>query len=307
MTISDATEAFGGKPVRDFDPGVGLSEAGTAAYRIAIDWERHENDEKATDLLAALVSDARAAEVTALLFGDWGGTAEGNDAGPIVEAIVSASTRLPNLTALFLGDMTFEECEISWIQQTNVSALFGAFPRLEELRIRGSTGLSLGPVRHQSLRKLVIESGGLGADVIAQVRNAEVPRLEHLELWLGDDGYGWDGRIDDVAPLLQSGFPGLKYLGLRNSQIADHIAAAFAQVPARPGLEVLDLSLGTMTDEGAQALSESTAARALRKLDVHHNYLTAAGLRALATLGIAIEASDQQQDSDGCRYVAVSE
>lgn len=309
MTISESTEVFGGKPVRDYDPDAGLVDAASAAWRIAIDWDRYENDEKATDLLSSLLDDPNAGQVTALVFGDWGGTAEGNNSGPVVEMLVDNASKLPRLTALFLGDMTFEECEVSWINQCDISPIYAAFPNLEELRIRGTMELSLGQLEHDRLRRLIIETGGLTVAQLRQVASAELPMLEHLEVWLGDDGYGWDGSADDVKPLLDGArFPKLKYLGLRNSQDADEIAEAAASAPVVTRIEVLDLSLGTMSDAGAAALASSTAVRSLKKLDVHHNYLTDAGVAKLSKLGIEVEAGDQQDtDEDGDRYVAVSE
>ena len=308
MTIDEQTSEFGGKPVKDYDPQAGLPEAASTAYRIAIGWDRYENNETAPDVFASLVQDPQAAQLTALIFGDWGGTAEGKTSEPIVGALVAAADKLPNLTALFLGDMTFEECECSWINHGDVSALYGAFPRLEELRVRGSTGLSLGRVKHVNIRRLTIESGGLDVGVVRSVVAAELPNLEHLELWLGDDGYGWNGRVGDLMPLLtEARFPKLKYLGLRNSQIADEIAQAAASSPILPSLDMLDLSLGTMTDAAVEALASSTAIRSLKTLDVHRNYLSDAGVARLRKLGVGLIADDQQVAEDGDRYVAVSE
>ena len=58
---------------------------------------------------------------------------------------IEAADRLTGLTALFLGEMTCEENEISWIQQGDVTPLLRAFPRLEVLRVRGGEGLELQP------------------------------------------------------------------------------------------------------------------------------------------------------------------
>lgn len=308
MTISESTEVFAGKPVKEYDPEVGLADPSGTAYRIHIDWERYEDDESAPELLEVLVEDPNAARLEALVFGDPGGTAEGNDSGPVVEALVRSKERLPALRALFIGDMTYEECEISWIQQSDVSSLFEAYPRLEELRIRGGEGLSLGTPKHSSLRRLVIETGGLSRTVLAELARSQLPSLEHLELWLGDVGYGWDGTIDDVRPLLAPGrFPRLTSLGLRNAMISDEIAEALADTPLLEQLEVLDLSLGTLTDRGAMALARSEATRRLRKLDVHHHYLTPVGAQALEALGIEVDLDERRDPEDGDRFVAVSE
>ena len=49
---------------------------------------------------------------------------------------------------------------------------------------------------------LIVESGGLHGEVLRQLAAADLPALTHLELWLGDDAYGWDGAVGDVEPFL---------------------------------------------------------------------------------------------------------
>lgn len=308
MTIDDSTEEFGGKPLREFDPAAGLSDAANIACRIHIDWDRHEAGESAAGMLAALARCPAIADLTALVIGDWGGAAEGNESTETVEALVSSAESFPNLDALFLGDMTYEDCEVSWINQTDVSAIYGAFPKLRELRIRGSSQLSLGRLAHEGLRRFTVETGGLDTEILRQVASAELPALEQLELWLGDGGYGWNGTLEDVLPLLREiRFPRLKRLGLRNSEISDAIAGAIDTSPVVSELDVLDLSLGTLSDDGAASLATADAARKLKTLDVHHSFLTDAGISRLAGLGIEILAHEQQEADDGHRYVAVSE
>ena len=97
--------------------------------------------------------------------------------------------------------MTYEESEISWITQTDVGPLFAAFPQMTELWIRGGGGLSLGRPRHERLEKLVVQTGGLPGSVVREVGAAHLPKLEHLELWLGDPGYGRDLTADRIGLL----------------------------------------------------------------------------------------------------------
>ena len=312
MTISDITETFGGKPVRAFDPTVGLEHAASIAPRIHIDWERHEEDQTAAQDVQALAAHPDAGLVTALVIGDWGGTGEGNDASALVAALVAASGRLSGLTDLFIGDMIYEDCEISWINQTDVSPLYAAFPNLRQLRLRGGVGLSLGALRHAQLETLIVETGGLDADVLGQVAQADLPNLRHLELWLGDANYGWSGSVEDVKRLLaQMRFPKLRYLGLRDSEIANGVAAALVEAAWPPELKVLDLSLGNLDDTGILTLAHSGRLATLDKLDIHHHYGTAVALERLAAQGVEVDASDvKEADQDGDeahRYVAVSE
>src|SRR5262249_14946982 len=132
------------------------------AYRVAVGYEDYENaSAKFSDRLAAFLDDPAATAVPALVIGSLGvdDGLQSGDSGDVVEALVAARDRLPNLRALFIGDITYEEQELSWIRQSDLSPLFAAFPKLEHFRARGGEGLSLGKVRHKNLRSLVLETG----------------------------------------------------------------------------------------------------------------------------------------------------
>ena len=143
-----------------------------------------------------------------------------------------------------------------------------------------------------------------------------MPKLEHLELWLGTSEYG---GINDPAPLkpLLDGkrFKKLTSLGLRNSEIADAVARAVAESPLLKRLEVLDLSLGNLTDVGAEALLASPDVRKLKKLDLHHHFLTEPFVEELKKLPLELDVSDPHKPdfwtsndvTHVSRYNAVSE
>src|SRR5262249_19321549 len=148
----------------------------------------------------------------------------------IIEALVAASQRFTHLRTLFLGDITSEESEISWISHSDVSPLFNAYPKLKYFGVRGVGGLRLGHIQHDHLRKLVIESGGLPRGIVEEILNSNLPALEHLELWLGTSDYGGDTTVEDFAPLFNGSlFPQLRYLGLRDSEIVNDLAQSIAQ------------------------------------------------------------------------------
>jgi hypothetical protein len=174
--------------------------------------------------------------------------------------------------------------------------------------VRGAEGLAVGPVRHEGLRTLVIESGGLPAAVVRSVCAAEFPNLEHLELWLGSEGYGGDATPEDLAPILAgTAFPRLKYLGLRDCEWADALATALADAPVLRRVETLDLSLGNLGDEGAVALLSGGNLSGLKRLDIHHHYVSDEVLDGLKATGVDLNADDQRDPSDDDRYIAVSE
>src|SRR5690606_22110279 len=158
-----------GFSIIEFDGEAGNAGDGSQAVRVALGWEAHDEGKKFVDVFAAFLAASGTSRCQALLIGDWGGTGEGNDSAPVVEALVSARDKLPNLRHLFLGEITMEESEISWINQSDISPMFVAFPLLESLYVRGGNGLRLGRPRHLNLRKLVIETGGLDGQVVREV------------------------------------------------------------------------------------------------------------------------------------------
>ena len=309
--INEHAREFAGKPVREWEPGDAIADPTGSVYRIALSDEQSDKGttwrEKFTDFL----SQPAASEVTGIVVGVWGDTSEGElQADAVVEALVAARAELPNLKALFIGDILSEEFEISWIQQTDVSPIFAAYPKLEHFCVRGGQELRLGSINHDRLKALIIESGGLDVSVVRDITSSNLPELEHLEVWLGDDNYGANAEIVDLAPILSGRlFPKLKVLGLRDSQLTDAIAVAVSQAPILERLRVLDLSLGTLSDDGAAALLTSPGIARLEFLDIHYHYCSEEMVTKLEGLGIKLDASDPQDpdEYDGDRYVAVSE
>ncbi|TKK89389.1 leucine-rich repeat domain-containing protein [Herbidospora galbida] len=228
----------------------------------------------------------------------------------IVEKLVANAHLLPNLRALSLGHVDRDWCEISWIRLSAVTPLLTAFPNLERLELRGSDGLALVPMRHESLRVLRVESGGLQSSFVRSVAACDLPALEHLELWLGVENYGGTTSVADLAPILAGDrLPALRHLGLQDSEIQDEIAAAVASAPVVARLDVLDLSMGTLTDAGAEALLGGQPLSHLKVLDLHHNYLSDAMADRVekALPGVDVKLHDRLSPGDDRLYVAVSE
>ncbi len=309
MTIGNHITEFADRPVVAF-PLQGELPADPARVAWRVEDSDYEGSGELERHLGELVEQEWAGQITALVIGPWGSA---YDTSAPIDKIVALAPRLPALDALFLGEMTFEECEISWIQHSDVTPLLEAFPRLQTLTVRGSEGLSLKAMRHESLRSLTIESGGLPADVVRSVADCELPHLRHLELWMGTDNYGGDATVEDLAPILAGGrFPALKSLGLRNAEIADMIAAALASAPIVARLEVLDLSMGMLADAGATALLAGQPLTHLRKLDLHHHFITepvqARLVAELSEAGVELDLSEAgDPDDEDERYIAVSE
>ncbi len=296
--------SFFGLPIVNFAPDQGLPDPARQAYRIG-DWET-----KLADRLDAFLQQPDVAEVRALVIGGEQDDVPVHEGyGNVLAALIGAAPKLRNLAAIFIGEITFEECEISWIRQADYSGFLKAFPGLKHLQIRGADGLALGAIDHAKLETLIVESGGLPASVIQSVANATLPALTHLELWLGDENYGFDGSIEDVATLLDPGrFPRLRHLGLVDSEIADEVAVLVASSPILDRLETLDLSQGTLGDEGAEALLASPSIRRLKGLNLKHHYMSPEMVKKFRTIGIPVNVEDPQEETkDGGRFVAVGE
>ncbi len=300
MTIGDHCEEFAGKPVVDFHGDMDLTDPKNTAYALRLEY----GEGSMVNLIETFLSKPGADQVEALVIGLWE-EAFDQSSQPIVQALVQHKDKLPNLKALFLGDIIYEECEISWIVQSDVSALFAAYPGLELFRVRGGNFLSLGDMSHGNLKELIVEAGGLGADVIQQVGKSRLPSLERLELWLGTEDYGGTSSVDDLTPILSGRlFPRLSHLGLCNAEHADAIAHAVASAPVTSKIQTLDLSMGTMGDEGADALQSLSA---LANINLSDNYISDDGLKGLRQQGLNVTSYSQGDPNEEWRYCTVSE
>ncbi|MEV4945276.1 STM4015 family protein [Streptomyces sp. NPDC053755] len=318
MTISTPLGELHGLPVFDFpspDSTAALPDAASVAWRVSAPTYSEPGDERWEAIFDRFLATVDAGRVRALVVGGWD-EAYDTSSAPVVTALIGADNRLTALEAVFLGDMTFEDCEISWIQQTDVTPLLAAYPGLREFGVRGGTGLAFPSIHHSGLRTLVVETGGLPAAVVRGIAGSDLPALENLELWLGTDEYGGNSSPADLEPLLSgTAFPALRHLGLRNSQIQDEVAAAVASAPVVARLERLDLSMGTLTDEGGAALLAGQPLTHLAYLGLAHHYLSKEMseriVDALTPSGVRVDIDDPQQpdedDGEVHRYVAVAE
>jgi hypothetical protein len=311
MAVGEHITEFAGKPVLNWEPGMPIDHPQDTNYRIAVDWAEADKDKAAwATKFAAFLADPDSRAVTGLVVGPWGEVYESGRNSIVVDALLAAHEQLPNLAALFLGDITYEEAEISWINQSDMAPLLEAYPRLEHLAVRGGSNLNFGPLRHDHLKTLIVQTGGLDRGVVHQVFRAYLPNLEHIELWLGDENYGGNTTVADLVPLLSGTlYPKLRYLGLCDTELADEIAVALQAAPVMARLKVLDLSLGTLGDTGAAALLANPAVARLEKLDIHHHFCSEEMVAKLRALPLELDASDPQDPDEDVeeRFVAVSE
>ncbi|MEK5467658.1 STM4015 family protein [Paenibacillus sp. FSL R7-0210] len=279
------------------------------AVKLSIDYDGFEEGKRMETEIERLSESPEAAGLTSLTIGDWGQAYE-QSSEHVVEALVKHSASFPALRKLFIGDMSYEECEISWINQTDLSPLLPAYPELQSLTAQGGTDLRLSQLQHDKLEELIIITGGLSKAVLGDIAASRLPNLRKLELYLGVDNYGFDGGLEDLLPLIEPGkFPNLTYLGLKNSEIQDEIAAALADAPILDQLHTLDMSLGTLSDTGAEALLASERVKGLKLLNLSHHYMSDEMMLRLKNSGLPVDVSDQQQadDDDDWRYPSITE
>ncbi len=298
-------DSFIGKPVVDYTTEIGIADPIDTIYRFSVEYD---SETSIIDLLSQFAEHPHASKVTGLVIGMWDCDESSQN---VVDFLVDARQKLSSLSALFLGDIIDEENQISWIEQCDVSPLLAAYPQLEHLQVRGNDGLSFGELKHDRLKTLIVETGGLSVERVREICASQLPQLEHLELWLGTDNYGGDTTPADLAPILNGSlFPYLQYLGLRDSEIADRMAIAVADATILVRIKTLDLSLGNLGNIGAAALLASPLINHLEKLDLHHHYISEALVKQLEKLSIEIDVSDVQTADDNdeeYRYIAVSE
>ncbi len=300
MTVSSYADEFFGLPIVEFREGGSIGSR-DCAYRLMQEYDASQSQR---DFLEEFLAKYGKPGPQAIVFGPWGEA--GTPPAEYLDTLIKH--RLSNLRAVFIGDMTFEDCEISWIQQDDYTAFLAAYPDLEVLRIRGGGALTLPKTTLSKLRELAVETGGLPSSVVQSIADSTFPALKKLELWLGSDNYGFDGNLDTYKSLLAKIRPErLEYLGLRNSSIADEIAEFVAQQSWLATLHTLDLSMGTIGDVGAKALLASPHIRGLKVLNLEHHYISTPLVEKLKALPITLVIDEAEKGDEDDRYVQVSE
>lgn len=262
------------------------------------EYEDYENGKTAETMVGEILADPEFQNIDELIIGDWGGAYE-DGCQAVLDAIADNADRFSHITSLFVGDMDYEECEISWIIQGDYSRIWEAMPQLKEITVKGSTDLKLGKIKHSNLESLTIICGGLGSDVIKEIEEAELPELKKLLVYIGSENYGFDGDADTVRSLLaNSDFPELEYLGIADSEIQDELTAVVLDCKYIDSITTLDLSCGTITDKGGELLLKKLPElKNLKKLDLSYNYLSDEMKEKLTAAAPAVEMdlSDSQE------------
>ncbi|MEZ0114596.1 hypothetical protein ABH920_008631 [Catenulispora sp. EB89] len=311
----DALTTFHGLPIFSFAVGdaADLEPAGIPEDVEAWAWRVGcaDMDSVPGDRIWALfVASVDTARVRALTLSSWDGEEAMSGWDDARDALLADASRFPNLEALFVGDVSSELTEVSWIEQADPGLLLAAFPNLLVFGMRGASALDMKPLVHENLRELTMQTGGLPPRVVRTVGQSTLPALTGLDLYLGTSIYEGGADADDLADILSgASFPALRHLGLRNAEDTDALAALLAHAPVVAQLESLDLALGMLGDEGVAALLAGQPLTHLRRLDLHHHWISDEMIDRLwqALPEVDVNVDEALLGRDGDRFIAVAE
>lgn len=271
-----------------------------------------DNKKGPSTMIAEILQDPEISQWEELIIGVWGEVCC-ESCQAIIDGIIENKERFSHIQKLFFGDMSYEECEVSWIIQGNYQNLWNALPQLKELTIKGSTDLKLGTIEHESLESLTIICGGLPTNVIESIRDAKLPNLNKLLLYLGSDDYGFEGDENTIKDFLEkSNFPKLEYLGIVDSEIQDEVTSVVLKSQYMNQIHTLDLSCGTLSDKGGELLLNTiTNYPNINTLDIHFNFLSEDMIAKLEALPLTVDASERNEadiyDGEPWMYAMLTE
>lgn len=293
---------FAGKPIKAFDGTFDLTTA------VKVFTRSYDAEEPIAIRLERLANLPDADKIDTLVIGAWE-NAYDNSANFIIEKLIELKGKFKSVKHLFVGDMTYEESEISWIIQGNYTKLWQHYPNLETFGARGGNHLVLGEIKLPKLKNLVLETGGLNKSVIDDINKSDLPSLQHLELWLGTEEYGCTVEVSQFKDILNCKFPNLKYFGPKNYYLADDMAKSLKGAPVLKEIYTLDVSMGTTTDVGAKALYENEELLDLMHINCRYHFISEEWVDKLLHkfADQAINLGDQNEAEEDWYYVEVGE
>lgn len=185
MVVNAHLDQYDGLRVVNFGSGDAPEPGERVAWAVRLGMDRDPREDLFDQAFGRFLDSVDTASVTHLVIGFWDTDCMA-DSSDVQQLLADAAPRLPNLKALFFGDATFEESEISWMEQSDLSALLAAYPDLERLDVRGGTGLRLPSLSGSSLRQVPV------ARATVPLRHVKQIQLMVLENSLANVfGEGW--------------------------------------------------------------------------------------------------------------------
>ncbi|EFC44465.1 hypothetical protein NAEGRDRAFT_79764 [Naegleria gruberi] len=247
--------------------------------------------------------------------------------------IVKNSEILNNIKSIYYLDIDQSDAEVSWICIDDITPVLNAMPKLNFWMSKGSIQLALSAnFSHHNLRSITFISAGLSEVFLRNLFTAYLPKLAHLELFLGTSNQGADFQPELLKEKLLSPkengiFPSLEYLGLRNYESIDKICGDIFDSSISKRVKIIDISLGTLSDKGVSKFIDklegglTTDFMGLEVLDMNRCYLSKSMRNRLLELPIIVDTQpadnewdvqvndedDEDGDDMGDRYIAISE
>jgi predicted DNA-binding WGR domain protein len=248
-----------------------------------------------------ILNDPDLPKLKSIIIGMWSESMYDDSPDEIFTMMINNKEKFQHIESLFVGDMGYEENEISWIHQGNYEDLLKALPNLKSLTIKGSAGLVLGKIDHAHLEALEIITGGLPVSVVNDIKAAHLPNLKNLVLYLGVEDYGYDCQLSDFADLAKKSlFPNLIHLGFTNSDEQDNLVRIILESDLLPQLEVIDISCGSLSDIGANLIIRSPSKLVkLKKLIASHHFMSEDMMKQFMELPFEVDISDPRDNEYG--------
>ena len=286
------------------DSEIALGKIESKKYSAA--WS--DDPEMIAKLAEIILTDSMLPELKHITIGNWG-PANSSDPGYILEIIVMNKEKFQHIESLFVGDMGYEECEISWICQCDYSEVLKALPNLKSFTMKGVPGDLGENLDLPMMEEISIICGGLPRHIVTQLISAKLPNLKKLVLYLGVADYGLECEVDDLENLAKKElFPNLKYLGFLDSAVQDEILEMMLESDILPQLEVLDMSCGCLTDfAGLLILDNEEKFSHLKLLNASYHYMSEDMMNELKALPFEIDLSDPQESDEENMWPMITE
>lgn len=94
--------------------------------KLVVSYDDYEDGIRMEKLIKDLAAKPEASSLESLVIGDWGQAYESSPQ-EFMSTLIQSASSFPSLKKLFIGDMGFEECEVSWIIQTNLTPCWVPF------------------------------------------------------------------------------------------------------------------------------------------------------------------------------------
>jgi hypothetical protein len=272
------TNIFANRQVVNFQPGMEIVHSQEIAYALRTSIF---GDVTLKRELSDLMQNPNVNKIENLVFGYCGYGCSAYS----IHILIEHHQLLAGLKNLFIGDIIDSEYPFYHMpQDDDISEILSTYNSLESLHIRTGSNRcsdngylrfrSKEGLKHEILKVLRIESTGMSKQTLIDIQNLELPSLEYLELWIGQDNYSENNSIDDLMMILSGEqFPHLKYLGIKNCDFADEVAAELSTSSRMKSLIELDLSMGTLTKKGLMKLVNCVDINSLDTLNLSFNYI----------------------------------